>query len=117
MLKLSFGNMIVELNIFSLQRQPAIFDGFDTVNWLDVYACNDSYVDELIDNDICDEIDSLSPDSPSFTHTPDPVLELKSLPDSLKYIFLGPNEAFPVIIAFDLNVDQESKLLKVLKEN
>lgn len=63
MLKLSFGNMIVELNIFNLQRQPAIFDGFDTVNWLDVYACDDSYVDGLVDNDVCDEIDPFSPDS------------------------------------------------------
>ena len=26
MLKLSFGNMTIELNIFNLQRQPAIFD-------------------------------------------------------------------------------------------
>ena len=120
MLKLSFGNMTVELNIFNLQRQHAIFDGFDTVNWLDVYACDDSYVDGLIDNDICDEIDPLTPNSsysPSFAHTPDPVLELKPLPGSLKYVFLGPNETLPVIIASNLIENQENKLLKVLKEH
>ena len=38
MLKLSFENMTIELNIFNLQRQPAIFDEFNSVNWLDVYA-------------------------------------------------------------------------------
>ena len=63
MLKLSFGNITVELNIFNLQRQPTIFDGFDTMNWLDVYACDDSYAGGLIDNDVCDKIDSLSLDS------------------------------------------------------
>ena len=134
MLKLPLGNMTVELNIFNLQRQPAIFDGFD-VNWLDVYACGDSYVDGLIDNDICAEIDPvdglidndlcaeidpLSPDSsnsPSFTHTPDPVLELKPFTDSLKHVFLGPKKTFPMIIASDLIEDQENKLLKVVREH
>jgi len=60
MLKLSFRNMIVELNIFNLQRQPAIFDEIDSINWLDVYASVDSCADALIENDICDEIDSFS---------------------------------------------------------
>ena len=46
-LKLSFGNMTVELNIFNLQRQPAIFDEFYSVNWLGVYNCNDSCADSL----------------------------------------------------------------------
>jgi len=74
----------------------------------------------LIDNDVCDEIDSLfsdSSDPPSFTHTPDRTLETKHLPDSLKYVFLHPNETFPMIIAFDLIEDQEDKLLKVLREH
>ena len=52
--------MIVELNIFNLQRQPVIFDEIDSINWLDVYASVDSWADALIENDICDEIDSFS---------------------------------------------------------
>jgi len=32
MMKLPFGNMTVDLNIFNLQRQPAIFDEIDSVN-------------------------------------------------------------------------------------
>ena len=32
-------------------------------------------------------------------------LELKPLHNSLKYVFLGPNESLPVSIAFDLDQD------------
>jgi hypothetical protein len=44
-------------------------------------------------------------------------LELKPLPDKLKYAFLGANETLPVIIASDLQKDQEDNLLEVLKEH
>ena len=92
-----------------------------SVNWLDVYACNDSCVDSLVEDKNCDEIDSLpflSSDPPSSgTYTSDPTLELKPLPDSLKYVFLGPNDTFPIIIASDLTEVQGKKLLKVLREN
>jgi len=102
MLKLAFENMTSVLNIFNLQRQPIVFDEFDSVNWLDLYACDDSYADSLIEDDICEEIDSLpfdSSHSSSITHTFDPILKLKPLPDSLKYVFLSPNDTFPMIIA------------------
>jgi len=121
MIKLSFENITVELNMFNLQRQPTIFNQFDSVDSLDVHACDDSYADSLIENEIGDEIDSLPPDSShspsSVTHNTDPTLELKPLPDSLKYVFLGPNDTLPVITASNLNEDQENKLLKVLREN
>jgi len=42
---------------------------------------------------------------------------LKPLPDSLKYIFLGPNDTLPVIITSDLTENQEEEWLKVLREN
>jgi hypothetical protein len=43
--------------------------------------------------------------------------ELKSLPDNLKYKFLGPAESLPVIIASDLIDAQEEELLEVLREH
>ncbi|XP_059446476.1 uncharacterized protein LOC132178026 [Corylus avellana] len=43
-------------------------------------------------------------------------LELKPLPEKLKYAFLGSNNTLPVIIASDLQKDQEDSLLAVLKE-
>lgn len=43
-----------------------------------------------------------------------PTLELKDLPSHLKYVFLGDNKTFPVIIALDLTEQQEERLVSVL---
>jgi hypothetical protein len=58
---------------------------------------------------------SSTPPGPSLESPPK--LELKPLPDKLKYAFLGANETLPVIIASDLQKDQEDNLLEVLKEH
>jgi len=42
---------------------------------------------------------------------------LKPLPDSLTYTFLGPDESLPVIIASDLDQDQEDQLIALIREN
>ena len=44
-----------------------------------------------------------------------PKLELKPLPSHLKYAFLGVEETFPIIISYSLELDQENKLLEILK--
>ena len=44
-------------------------------------------------------------------------LDMKLLPNTLKYVFLGLNETFPVIHTNDLNSDQESQVLDLLREN
>jgi len=68
--------MTDDLNIFNPQSQSAIFDDTDSVNWLDMYTCDDSCADGLIENITCDGIDSFSfysSYSPSFvTHAFDP---------------------------------------------
>ncbi|MCS5023628.1 hypothetical protein L2V44_14140, partial [Staphylococcus aureus] len=46
-----------------------------------------------------------------------PQLELKPLLDSLKYVVHGPSETLPVIIASDLDKEQEIKLSNVLKKH
>ncbi|XP_026378326.1 uncharacterized protein LOC113272743 [Papaver somniferum] len=46
-----------------------------------------------------------------------PKLDLKPLPDTLKYAFLGSSDTSHVIIASCLDIEQESKLLEVLKEH
>ena len=43
-----------------------------------------------------------------------PILELKILPSTLKYAFLGRYETLPVIIALDLQPEQENELINVL---
>nr|GFB52721.1 reverse transcriptase domain-containing protein [Tanacetum cinerariifolium] len=44
-----------------------------------------------------------------------PKVELKELPPHLEYAFLGDNEKWPVIIAKDLNVNEKTALIDVLK--
>nr|GEW46168.1 reverse transcriptase domain-containing protein [Tanacetum cinerariifolium] len=44
-----------------------------------------------------------------------PEVELKELPPHLEYAFLGENEKWPFIIAKDLNVNEKSALINVLK--
>ena len=44
-----------------------------------------------------------------------PQFELKPLPESLKYVFLGLKKTLPIIIASDLIPEQEDQLLNVLK--
>ena len=51
--------------------------------------------------------------APSMIEPPN--LELKPLPENLKYAFLAPNEKLPVIIAKDLLPEQEEKLLNILR--
>ncbi|XP_071912445.1 uncharacterized protein [Coffea arabica] len=46
-----------------------------------------------------------------------PVLELKPLPEHLKYAYLGDNETLPMIISSALSKTQEEKLIRVLKEH
>jgi hypothetical protein len=58
---------------------------------------------------------SSTPHVPSIESPPK--LELKPLPDKLKYAFLGANDTLLVIIASDLQEDQENNLLEVLKEH
>ena len=45
-----------------------------------------------------------------------PTLELKPLPEHLRYVFLGDASTFPVIIASDLSGSDEEKLLRILRE-
>ncbi|XP_061345037.1 uncharacterized protein LOC133290905 [Gastrolobium bilobum] len=46
-----------------------------------------------------------------------PEVELKEIPSNLKYIFLGEEEMYPVIINKELYETEESKLMKVLKDH
>ena len=58
---------------------------------------------------------SSTPPVPSLVSPPK--LELKPLPDKLKYAFLGSNDTLLVINASDLQKDQEDSKLEVLNEH
>jgi len=125
MMRMSFGNMTLEFNIFNTQRQPSHFYDieFSTLNWVEDSIFDDDFDDMfaieyesfLVDeegeydvfefDDLCCTADYLLGAISKFAHKSfsSPSLELKSLSDSLKYAFLGPNELLHVIIAFDLD--------------
>ena len=44
-------------------------------------------------------------------------MELKPLPEGLKYAFLGEEQTYHVLISSTLTSDKESKLLTVLKKH
>ncbi|XP_022866974.1 uncharacterized protein LOC111386743 [Olea europaea var. sylvestris] len=46
-----------------------------------------------------------------------PTLELKPLPEHLKYVYLGEEKTLSVIIAKNLTTPQENRLIRVLKEH
>ena len=52
---------------------------------------------------------------PSLTQAPK--IELKPLPDHLKYTFLGENDTLPVIIKKGLALDQEVRLTEILRKH
>jgi len=56
-----------------------------------------------------------SPMPPSIVSSPK--LELKPLPNSPKYVFLGPKETLPVIISSLLFGDQEKELIHILSDH
>ncbi|XP_028094375.1 uncharacterized protein LOC114294434 [Camellia sinensis] len=152
-MKISFGNMMVELNIFDISKQPPteeeasivclidslVHDEFIESSYEDPleaclahFGCNLD-IDESIEqvNALLDSIPvmninkwqpklallliSLTSSLPSLVEPPK--LELKPLPNTLKYVFFGPSESLLVIIASDLEDANEHKLLEVLKEH
>ena len=150
-LKLSFGNMTVELNVFNVAHKGVEIDDLCDVNMIETATHdfflqmngNDPFEKCLaqfgmnIDlNSSISEVNSLLESTPLMdtekwkakiepflpiesTHSlsESPQLDLKPLPETLKYAFLGPSETLPVIIASDLDNEQEDKLIDVLKDH
>ncbi|XP_050875453.1 uncharacterized protein LOC127079087 [Lathyrus oleraceus] len=74
---------------------------------------------EVVVNEVVYAADALdiptAPNAPSIEQPPS--LELKQLPDNLKYTYLESDEKLPVIISSNLDSDQENKLLQILLED
>ena len=138
---LTFGNMTVELNIFDLGKQPCNpNDDCLEVNWIEAEDVPLDLIDILEENwyghssfsEPVEEINRISsfhftppleslrtepPSTPRPSCEEPPALELKQLPEDLKYAFLGPNKTLPVIVASNLSGEQEEALLKLLRAN
>jgi hypothetical protein len=138
-MKISFGNMTVELNIFHVRKQPLDYDQMNQVCLIEeimeevveessiedpLEACLAQFGEDLDMDKLMEQADALLETTllenkeKKETVVPDSQKkELKPLPDNLKYKFLGPTEYLPVIIASDLTDAQEEKLIEVLREH
>jgi hypothetical protein len=134
-MKISFGNMIVELNIFDISKKQRECDEIGSACLIEeiieevieesstedpLEACfaqfrEDFDLDMLLEqaNAILEFAPLESNEKEEATVSEPPKKELKPVPDNLKYKFLGPAETLPVIIASDLHVVQEERLLDV----
>ncbi|XP_022159045.1 uncharacterized protein LOC111025486 [Momordica charantia] len=135
-LSVEFDKEIVKFNIFDAMKYPndeyslCQIDIIDSIVQDKFTKDNDDHLHKLDEQSLAeveDEIDKekmLNFDAkisttnnkiiPSIVQAPK--LELKALPDHLKYVYLGEIETLPVIISKELTVEQEEKLIKTLKE-
>ena len=152
LMKLSFGNMTVNLNIFNVIKGMGDENEVCEVNMVDYVV--QKYLDNVLHDDpltSClvspswdEEVTTLESEFlhsiiehkevlgvngwvPKFEPLPQneekalpseerpPKLELKPLPSHLKYAFLGAEETFPIIISSSLEMNQENKLLEILR--
>jgi hypothetical protein len=136
-MKISFGNMTMELNIFHIRKQPLEYDEVQQVCLIEdimeeaieessmedpLEACFAQFEEDLDLEKLLEQVDAMLEITPLVSSEKEeipnpPKKELKSLPENLKYKFLGPTKSLPVIITSDLVDAQEDKLLDVLREH
>jgi len=138
-MKISFGNMTVELNIFDISKKSWECDEIGSACLIEeiieevieesstedpLEACFAQFGDDLDLDVLLEQANAILEFAPlesnkkEETAAPEPPKkELKPLPDNLKYKFLSPAETLPVIIALDLHAALEERLLHVLREH
>jgi hypothetical protein len=138
-MKISFGNMTVELNIFDISKKPREYDEIGSACLIEeiieevieesrtedpLEACFAQFGEDLDLDVLLEQANAILEFAPLESNEKEeavvlepPKKELKPLPDNLKYKFLGPAETLLMIIASDLLAAQEEKLLDVLREH
>ncbi|KAM6558751.1 hypothetical protein CsatA_027990 [Cannabis sativa] len=99
------------LNLTLVQEEVVEQDGkeaYEYALWLDSYGpLNRKYYEEL----------GVIPTRPTPSTEKPPQLELKVLPEHLRYEYLGENKTLPVIVASSLSSVETDKLLRVLRKH
>uniref|UniRef100_A0A2N9GF34 Integrase catalytic domain-containing protein n=1 Tax=Fagus sylvatica TaxID=28930 RepID=A0A2N9GF34_FAGSY len=103
LIKLSFRHMTLEVNIFNIGKQIFEDEDYEVME----LNCWKPRFEELPKNE-----NKALPSSVVI-----PKLELKQLPSGLKYAFLESDDTFPVVISSVLNMDQEGKLVELLRKH
>ncbi|RDY11615.1 hypothetical protein CR513_03691, partial [Mucuna pruriens] len=145
-LSIEFGDTLVQFNIFETMKHPmedtSLFsidligelveehmqadtsstEFFQVAGNTDILDCLGSVFEEPDydepwevphSNQVGQTVSRLTSD----VSPPKPSIELKPLPDHLKYAYLGDEQQFLVIIASNLHQEQEEKLLQVLRRH
>uniref|UniRef100_A0A2N9EJX0 Reverse transcriptase domain-containing protein n=1 Tax=Fagus sylvatica TaxID=28930 RepID=A0A2N9EJX0_FAGSY len=103
LMKLSFGHMTLEVNIFNIGKQIFEDEGCEVMElnfWKQRFE------------ELPKSKNKALPSSVAI-----PKLELKQLPSELKYAFLKSGDTFPIVISSKLTVEQEGRLVKLLKKH
>jgi hypothetical protein len=138
-MKISFGNMTVELDNFDISKKQRECDEIGSACLIDeiieeageessikdpLEACLAQFGKDLDLHELLEQVEVILQFAPieSMEKEEATVLEplkkeLKPLPTNLKYKFLGPAGTFSVIITSDLLAAQEEKLLDVLRKH
>jgi hypothetical protein len=123
-MKISFVNMIVELNIFDISKKPREYDEIGSACLIEeiidevieesstedpLEACFAQFGEDLDLDVLFEQANAILEFAPLESNEKEeaavpepPKKELKPLSDNLKYKFLGPRETLPVIIASNL---------------
>ncbi|XP_058181306.1 uncharacterized protein LOC131299742 [Rhododendron vialii] len=125
-LNMSFGNMQMQVNMFHIGSQLGDDEDVCGVSMID------SLVQDHVTTFICkDELElALTSAEADFLEAPEVaylcslldeeemcVLELKPLPDTFKYAYLGDGQTYPVVISSALTDLQEFQLLSKLRKH
>ncbi|XP_074559897.1 uncharacterized protein LOC141815936 [Curcuma longa] len=139
-LTMEFGDTVVQFSILDAMKYPTedhSLLGIDVLDELD-FEESDDMDSDLADTEDLDDVDYDSGGSALVCDTilgtdievsvleigsekllpsimQPPKLELKPLPEHLKYAYLGENDQLPVIIAQHLEAGQEKRLLDLLR--
>ena len=140
-MRLTFGDMTREVNVFNLGKQPRDFeDQTFEVNLIENLTSehreeleletecdfgleSDNFnLDQVVDSDVNWASNPILPimeptNLTSPSSEPSSSLELKALPAHLKYVYLGEQETFLVIIASHLNDGEEEDLKAILRKH
>ncbi|XP_022864926.1 uncharacterized protein LOC111384826 [Olea europaea var. sylvestris] len=104
----------VRFNIYQVMKYSDDTNTYHRIDFIDSAVRDEKlYIEDPLDVKIFKKSE-VSDDKESSESSK---IELKQLPDHLRYAFLGDNFAFPVIISSSLTRDEEDRLLKALRDH
>ncbi|XP_070681806.1 uncharacterized protein [Malus domestica] len=119
---MEFDGDVLDFNISESTKHPKDDHSCFSIDVFDALVQDylDSLERDLLETTIIHRLGFNKPKAETkLTHDKNknaPVLELKPLPDHLKYVFLGDEVTLPIIVSSSLTAMEDEKLIPVLKE-